>query len=91
VGVLTQQQQLEQCLSSWVQKATQRRGVNATQQSEIEAIQCLRSGTWQQAPALEQLTADGASSIDVTAVVAAGVKLAAEVDGPIHFVRPGRP
>jgi hypothetical protein len=55
------------------------------------ALQQLPASTWQQAPIIqEQRTADGAFSIDIAAVTAAGQQLAVEVDGPSHFVRPGR-
>jgi hypothetical protein len=92
LGVLTQQQ-LEQCKHAWEQQLQDRRAALAgtsTQQSVFKALQRLPQCTWQQLPALEQLTADGAFSIDVTAVTAAGAKLAVEVDGPMHFVRPGQ-
>jgi len=91
VGVLTQQQ-LEQCRSSWEEALAGSTAVSKAsglQQSVFTALQQLPATTWQQPPVMEQRTADGASSIDIAAVTAAGVALAIEVDGPWHFVRHG--
>jgi very-short-patch-repair endonuclease len=64
--------------------------VTDTQQSVFVALQRLPAGTWQQPPESEQLTADGAFSIDIAATTAGGAKVAIEVDGPTHFIQPGR-
>jgi hypothetical protein len=52
------------------------------------ALQALPADTWQQPPVLEQHTADGALSIDISGTTRSGVQLAIEVDGPSHFVKP---
>jgi hypothetical protein len=57
------------------------------QQQVFKALQQLPG--WQDPPQQEKLTDDDNFSIDITAVTAAGVKLAVEVDGPTHFVSPG--
>jgi len=90
-GVLTQQQ-LEECRNSWEQDLAASTAVSKAsglQQSVFTTLQQLPATTWQQLPVMEQRTADGAFSIDIAAVTAAGVALAIEVDGPSHFVRPG--
>jgi len=90
MGVLTQQQ-LQLCRSSWEQDLTTKTAVSKAsrlQQSVFTTLQQLPATTWQQPPVMEQRTADGAFSIDIAAVTAAGVALAIEVDGPWHFVRP---
>jgi hypothetical protein len=65
------------------------KGLRPTQVS-VCTVQALPAGTWQQPPVLEQPTADGAHSIDIAATTMSGVRLAIEVDGPYHFVRPNR-
>ena len=91
-GCLTAQQ-LQECRASWEQSLDDETAVadaSQLQRSVLSALQRLPASTWQQAPAMEQRTADGAFSIDIAAVTAAGQQLAIEVDGPSHFVRPGR-
>jgi hypothetical protein len=91
-GCLTRQQ-LQQCQHSWEQVlATKTAQPSQLQRSVFAALQRLPGSTWQQAPAMEQQrTPDGAYSIDITAVMAAGgLQLAVEVDGPSHFLRQPR-
>ena len=90
-GCLTAQQ-LQECTASWEQALDDATVAKASQlqRSVLSALQQLPASTWQQAPVMEQRTADGAFSIDVAAVTAAGQSLAIEADGPSHFVRPGR-
>jgi hypothetical protein len=90
-GCLTRQQ-LQQCQHSWEQQlATKTAQPSQLQRSVFAALQRLPGSTWQQAPAMEQRTPDGAYSIDITAVMAAGgLQLAVEVEGPWHFLRQPR-
>jgi hypothetical protein len=90
-GCLTRQQ-LQQCQHSWEQVlATKTAQPSQLQRSVFAALQRLPGSTWQQAPAMEQRTPDGAYSIDIAAVTAAGgLQLAVEVDGPSHFLRQPR-
>jgi hypothetical protein len=63
--------------------------VSRCQQHVFDTLQCLPAATWQHPPVMEQATADRAALVDVVAVTTAGVKLAIEMDGPMHFVQPG--
>jgi hypothetical protein len=90
-GVLSQQQ-LEQCRASWEQQLAAETALSKTsgfQRDVFAAAQQLPPDTWQEPPALEQVTADGALSIDIAATTAAGVRVAIEADGPSHFIQPG--
>jgi hypothetical protein len=91
LGVLSQQQ-LEQCGASWEQSlaaATASFKTSDFQRGVFAAAQQLPPDLWQEPPALEQVTADGALSIDIAATTAAGVRVAIEADGPWHFIQPG--
>ena len=90
-GLLTQQQ-LEQCRASWEQVLSAATATSKTSRFQHEvfaAAQQLPSDLWQEPPALEQVTADGAFSIDIAATTATGVRVAIEADGPSHFIQPG--
>jgi hypothetical protein len=90
-GVLSQQQ-LQQCGASWEQSlaaATAVSKTSALQRGVFAAAQQLPPDLWQEPPALEQVTADGAFSIDIAATTGAGVRVAIEADGPTHFIQPG--
>jgi hypothetical protein len=84
------QQQLDECRQAWQDQVATNAAAKPSpmQQQVFKAIQQLLSG-WQVPPQEEVLTEDKNFSIDITAVTAAGVKLALEVDGPTHFVNPG--
>jgi hypothetical protein len=87
-GCVTEQQ-LQQCRQAWEQHFAQMTSGAAAsnfQQSVFAALRQLPGSTWQQPPAMEQRSADGAYSIDIAAVTSAGVRLAVEVDGPSHFL-----
>jgi hypothetical protein len=86
-------QQLQQCKHSWeqqLQRDTAAAKASDLQRSVFAALQALPRNTWQQPPALEYRTIDGALSIDIAATTRSGLRLAIEVDGPTHFVQPGR-
>jgi hypothetical protein len=90
-GVLSQTQ-LEQCRASWEQQLaaeTASSKTSAFQRGVFAAARQLPTDLWQEQPALEQVTADGAFSIDIAATTAAGVRVAIEADGPSHFIQPG--
>jgi hypothetical protein len=89
-GVLSQQQ-LEQCRASWAQAQAVRRQEKSSglQMAVLDAVRQLPSALWQQPPAAEQVTADGVFSVDIATTTASGVKVAIEVDGPTHFIKPG--
>jgi hypothetical protein len=86
-GVLSQQQ-LKQCRANWEQDLAASK-TSDLQRGVFAAAQQLPPDLWQQPPALEQVTADGAFSIDIAATTAAGVRVAIEADGPTHFLQPG--
>lgn len=85
-------QQLEHCRRSWelqlADKAVSHKA-SMMHKSVFAALLRLPPRLWQRPPAMEVRTADGAFSIDISAVTAAGLQLAVEVDGPWHFIRPG--
>jgi hypothetical protein len=86
-------QQLQQCKLSWEQQLqtdTAAAQASDLQRSVFAALRALPGETWQQPPVLEQRTTDGALSIDIAATTRSGARLAIEVDGPTHFVQPGR-
>jgi hypothetical protein len=85
-----QLQQGKHSLEQQLQRDTAAATASDTQMSVFAALQALPGDTWQQPPVLEQRTADGALSIDVAATTRSGVCLTIEVDGPSHFVQPGR-
>lgn len=90
LGVLSQQQ-LQQCTDSrqqQLQRATAAPKASDLHRSVFVAVRALPANTWQQPPVLEQHTADGALSIDISGTTRSGVQLAIEVDGPSHFVKP---
>jgi tetratricopeptide (TPR) repeat protein len=90
-GVLSQQQ-LQQCRASWelsLAAATASTKTSGFQRDVFAAAQRLPAGVWYTSPQLEQVTADGALSIDIAATTAAGVRVAIEADGPSHFIQPG--
>jgi hypothetical protein len=90
-GVLSQQQ-VEQCRASWEQQLAAKTALSKTsdlQRGVFAAAQQLLPGLWQEPPAPEQVTADGALSIDIAATTAAGARVAIEADGPTHFIQPG--
>jgi hypothetical protein len=87
------QQQLQQCKDSWEQvlvESTTSVQVSGLQRSVFAALQALPGDIWQQAPAMEQRSADGALSVDIAATTVSGVQLAIEVDGPNQYIRPER-
>jgi very-short-patch-repair endonuclease len=90
-GVLSKQQ-FEGCAASWEQARCSNAAATAShlQQQVFAALQQLPSTMWQGELRMEALTPDGNFNIDIAAVTAAGVQLAIEVDGPNHYVSPGR-
>jgi hypothetical protein len=92
LSVVLSQQQLEQCRASWEQQLAAKTALSKTsdfQREVFAAAQQLPADLWQELPALEQVTADGAFSIDIAATTASGVRVAIEADGPTHFIQPG--
>jgi hypothetical protein len=83
--------QLEQCRDSWQQQIRDKAAAGGSQKHRdvFAVLQQLPASTWQQSPVMEQLTADGDTSVDIGAVTATGIRLAIEVDGPYHFLQPG--
>jgi hypothetical protein len=90
-GVLTQQQ-LQQCRACWEQQLTAaaKQQSSRLQQLVYAAVLQVPPDIRHQQPQSEQPTADKACLIDIAAVTASGVKVAIEVDGPLHFVQPSR-
>jgi hypothetical protein len=77
--------------ASWEQQLAAETAASKTsafQREVFAAAQQLPPDLWQEPPALEQVTADGALSIDIAATTAAGVRVAIEADGPWHFIQP---
>jgi hypothetical protein len=87
-GVLSQQQ-VEQCRTSWERVLAAATASSKTSDFQRDVFAAALSlDLWQEPPALEQVTADGALSIDIAATTAAGVRVAIEADGPWHFIQP---
>jgi very-short-patch-repair endonuclease len=85
-------QQLEECRSSWlrqVQEVSTAAARASKRQRVVYALLQELPLQWQQDPAVGETTEDGCFSIDIAAVTAKGTKLAIEVDGPGHYLRPG--
>jgi very-short-patch-repair endonuclease len=90
-GVLSKQQLME-CAAAWEQQCCSNAAAATSQlqRQVFAALQQLPSTMWQGELRMEAVTPDGNFNIDIAAVTAAGVQLAVEVDGPTHFVSPGR-
>ena len=93
LAVALSQSPLQECAASWAHQLEEipagRSGLTLFHQQVLSILRGLPRQTWQQQPAAEQRTADGAFSIDIAAVTAEGVSVAVEVDGPTHFLQPG--
>lgn len=89
-GVLSRDQ-LSECAKLWHADTKAAPEPLWTQHHVFGLLLQLPASTWQQAPALEQRAGSvGAMGhfIDIAAVRADGKRLAIEVDGPKHFIRP---
>jgi len=89
LGCCLTQQQLQECREAALSARQEALTPSDTQDQVMGVLQTLPARIWQQQPVSEQVTADGLFVVDIVAVTAAGTRLALEVDGPQHFLRPG--